>query len=91
MFTQEQQEMYLICSTPKHGWDGNSLLFWGKNSCGHTSNVNKAQLYSIDEIYEHCHKDSKCVPIKLKDIFPYVTMHVEHAYDLLDKAQKEWQ
>ena len=83
MFSQQQKELYLICSTPKHGYEHNSLLFWGKNNCGHYADINKCQLYTYEQAMEHCYEGSQCVPVKLKDALKYATVHIDNAYDLI--------
>lgn len=87
MFDEATQEKYVIAALGK-GYAYNSLTFWGKDSCGYYQDLSKCEFYTKQEAYRHA--TSEDIPIKIKDLMPYIAMHVEHAYEPLNKATKEY-
>ena len=86
---EEIKDKWLVCSTPKHGYLGNSLLFWGKNDCGHYAILENCQFYTKKEAKARCHKDTPCVAIPVKDLIPYFNTQVSGASSVLKKWEED--
>ena len=82
------KDKYVLCSTLKHGYAYNSLLFWGKNSCGHRPSLTTCQLYTKDEAFNLASNDT--IPIKLTDLVEKMVIHAEHASEILEKSKREY-
>ena len=80
---EEVKDKWLVCSTPKHGYAYNSLLFWGKNDCGHKASLEDCEFYTEQEAKARCGKYSKCVAIPVSSVIPYVRTQVVNASSLL--------
>ena len=81
LIPKQYKEMYLLCATPKHGYIGNALLFWGKNDSGYYSDINKCQLYTKEEVMEK--KNKLNIPVKLSGLTKYLTAQADHASSLI--------
>lgn len=86
--TEENKNKYVICSLER-GYAYNSLMFWGKNSCGYYPDLNKCEVYSKKEALQHATLDD--IPIKISELAPYLAVHVEHAHDVLIQAKKNYE
>lgn len=82
---EEIKDKWVVCSTPKHGYAYNSLLFWGKNDCGHKANLEDCQFYTESEAKARCHRDTPCVAIPVSELLPYVNTQVVGASSVLNK------
>lgn len=80
-------DKWVVCSTPKHGFACNSLIFWGKNDSGHYANLEQCQFYTEKEAKERCDHFSECVAIPVKDLIPYMKTQVVGASAVLRKWQ----
>lgn len=85
---KELEDKWLICSTPKHGYAHNSLLFWGKNNCGHYPDLEDCEFYTEQEAKSHCYKGSQCVAIPYKELKPYLRTQCVGAEKVLAKYSK---
>ena len=85
---EKVKDKWLVCSTPKHGYAYNSLLFWGKNDCGHYANLEKCEFYTEEEAKARCY-GSKCVAIPVKELIPYMTTQIVGASSILSKYQEK--
>ena len=83
VITEENKNKYVICSLER-GYAYNSLIFWGKNSCGYYPNLNECEQYTKEEAYQQATMDD--IPIKISELAPYLAVHVEHAGKVLNQA-----
>jgi hypothetical protein len=44
----------------QNGYCGNSICWWGLNSCGYTTNIEKAQLYTKEDILNYFLNKREC-------------------------------
>lgn len=86
ILSETDKDKYVLCATPDKGWAYNSLLFWGKDSCGYYPDITKCQLYTKEEVMKLATEED--VPIKLVDLVPFLAIHAEQASSLLAKATK---
>lgn len=84
---EEIKDKWVVCSTPKHGYHYNSLIFWGKNNCGHYSVLENCEFYTEEEAKSHCY-DSECVAIPVSELIPYMRTEVVNASTVLNKYQE---
>ena len=85
--TEENKNKYVICSLER-GYAYNSLIFWGKGSCGYYPNLNNCEVYTKEEVLQHATPED--IPIKISELKPYIAIHVEHAYEALNQAIKNY-
>ena len=86
---EEVKDKWLVCSTPKHGYAYNSLLFWGKNDCGHYAVLENCEFYTEEKAKSHCYDGSDCVAIPVVELIPYMSTQVVGATSILNKYKKE--
>lgn len=82
------KDKYLIAALEK-GYAYNSVTFWGKNSCGYYQDLNKCEFYTKEEAYRHATPED--IPVKVADLIPYLAIHVEHAYEAIGNAKREYE
>ena len=85
MDLEKVKDKWVVCSTPKHGYSGNSLLFWGKNDCGHYADLEECEFYTEGQAKARCHKHTPCVAIPVMDLIPYMKTQVVSAGEVLNK------
>lgn len=85
MNLEEVKDKWVVCSTPKHGYAYNSLLFWGKNNCGHYADLEKCEFYTEEDAKSHCYKGSQNVAIPVVDLIPYMRTQVVNADEVLSR------
>lgn len=85
--TEENKNKYVICSLER-GYAYNSLIFWGKNSCGYYPQLEECEVYTKEEALQHATPDD--IPIKVSELAPYLATHVEHAYEVLKQAKRNY-
>lgn len=88
IITEENKNKYVLCSLER-GYAYNSLIFWGKDSCGYYPNLNNCEVYTKEEALQRATPDD--IPIKVSELAPYLAVHVEHAYNVVSKAKKNYE
>jgi len=78
----KKQDLYFIRTTR---FVGNSLLWWGPNSCGYTTDLNKAGKYTLDKaIARDSHWTEKVYRVNdiLESEGVFATFYADYIYEI---------
>ena len=67
---------YIRCK--KHGFVGNSCLWWNPDGAGYTCDLSKAGLYTKEEAMERYHgSHGQNIPYHRDEVVPHVQLHID--------------
>lgn len=74
------------------GYIGNQLIFWGPNNSGYTANLNRAGVYTQEQIdanpkYYNNGKETKAVPVDIVDSLSYPSVDANCAITMYEDTK----
>ena len=61
----------------KHGYVGNSILWWKYNNAGYTTNIDQARVFTEDEAKKLCKDVDGCIAWNKDHIDNNISKHVD--------------
>lgn len=87
MTNKNEEDKWLLWSKEKSS-DYGMDVFWAKDDCGYTANVNEVQIYTYDEAYKRSTLDD--IPVKYSELISHVRTMFSNVYSVCSKAELDY-
>ena len=84
---KDKEDKWLLWSKEKSS-DYGMNVFWAKDDCGYTANVDEVQIYTFDEAYKRSTLDD--IPVKYSELISHVKTMFSNVYAVCNKAELDY-